>query len=75
MLKGFPRRILTTERLVETLSRILWLPIQHNTVNYPISYYGAFVPNMPTRLYDDPRGKPDEFSFHTLPDSHIATVS
>ncbi|XP_028399186.1 arachidonate 5-lipoxygenase-like isoform X2 [Dendronephthya gigantea] len=74
MLRGFPSRIHTKTDLIQTLSRILWLPIQHNAVNYPIAYYGAFVPNMPTKLYDDPRAKTDEYSFYTLPDRGVATI-
>jgi hypothetical protein len=67
--------LLKKSTLAHILARILWLPIQHNAVNYPIAYYGAFVPNMPTKLYDDPRGKADEYSIYSLPDSRVATVS
>lgn len=57
------------------VKRIVFIAAQHSTVNYPTSYYGAFVPNMSTKLYDDPRVPPKEFGFHTLPQVHVATVS
>ncbi|XP_046839259.1 polyunsaturated fatty acid 5-lipoxygenase-like isoform X2 [Xenia sp. Carnegie-2017] len=73
-LKGFPSMLQSKYELIKTLTRILWLPVQHNAVNYPIAYYGAFVPNMPSKLYDDARSKTNEFSFNTLPNSNVSTV-
>ena len=38
-------------------------------------YYGGFVPNYPSKLYDDPRVPPRQFGFDTLPQVHVAAVS
>lgn len=71
--KGFPATILTKQEVVDIVKRIVFIPIQHHAVNYPVAYYGAFVPNMPTKLYDDPRVPAGEFGFHSLPQANIAT--
>ncbi|XP_046850359.1 polyunsaturated fatty acid 5-lipoxygenase-like isoform X2 [Xenia sp. Carnegie-2017] len=73
MLKKFPSRIETISELIDVVKRIVFIAAQHSTVNYPTSYYGGFVPNMSTKLYDDPRVPPKEFGFHTLPQVHVAT--
>ena len=66
--------IRTIPELIDVITRIVFIPVQHHAVNYPVAYYGAFVPNMPTKLYDDPRVPPQEFGFDRLPQSHVATV-
>ena len=73
--KGFPAKISSKAELVDIVKRIVFIPAQHHAMNYPVAYYGAFVPNMPTKLYDDPRVPPEEFGFHSLPQAHLATVS
>ena len=73
-IKGFPSNIETKEQLKDVLARIIFTPLQHHTVNYPVAYYGGFVPNMPAKLYDDPRAPKDVFSFHSLPQTQVATV-
>ena len=73
-MKEFPSRITSKRKLVDVLTRIVFLPVQHHAVNYPIAYYGAFIPSMPGKLYDDPRAPGDEFNIHRLPQSHYATV-
>jgi hypothetical protein len=52
----------------------VFIPVQHHAVNYPVAYYGAFVPNLPSKLYDDPRVPHQEFGFDRLPQAHVATV-
>ncbi|CAB4035219.1 arachidonate 5-lipoxygenase-like [Paramuricea clavata] len=68
--KGFPSTITTHEQLVDIVKRILFIPIQHSAINYPVSYYGAYTPNMPTKLY-----YPDtqDFSIHNLPIYNIVS--
>ena len=43
-------------------------------VAYPVEYYGGFVPNMPAKLYDDPRVPAGESGVYSLPESHVASV-
>ncbi|CAB4039379.1 arachidonate 5-lipoxygenase-like, partial [Paramuricea clavata] len=68
--KDFPWAITTHEQLVDIVKRILFIPIQHSAINYPVSYYGASTANMPTKLY-----YPDtqDFSIHNLPIYNIAS--
>ena len=56
------------------LRRIVFIVIQHHAVNYPVAYYGAFIPNQASKLYDDPRVPPQEYGLATLPRAHVATV-
>ncbi|CAB4030239.1 arachidonate 5-lipoxygenase-like [Paramuricea clavata] len=72
LFKGFPVKIETRSHLIDVVRRIVFIPIQHHAVNYPVAYYGAFVPNLPTKLYDDPRVPPREFGFDSLPQVHVA---
>ena len=51
---GFPAKLESREQLAGIIKAIVWLVIQHAAVNYPISAYGGFTPNMPTKLYEDP---------------------
>ena len=74
-LKGFPTKILTRSQLIDVLKRIVFIPVQHHSVNYPVVYYAGFVPNQPSKLYDDPRVPPRQFGFDTLPQAHVAAVS
>jgi hypothetical protein len=39
-----------------------------------VAYYGGFVPNLPSKLYDDPRVPHQEFGFDSLPQYHVAAV-
>ncbi|XP_028401888.1 arachidonate 5-lipoxygenase-like [Dendronephthya gigantea] len=73
MIKEFPVKIQTVAELIDVITRIVFIPIQHHAVNYPVAYYGGFVPNMPSKLYDDPRVPYQEFGFDRLPQSHVAT--
>ena len=64
--------ITTVKQLVDIVKRILFIPIQHSAINYPVSYYGAFTPNMPTKLYDP---NTQDFSISILPEYNIVAVS
>ncbi|CAB4040502.1 arachidonate 5-lipoxygenase-like [Paramuricea clavata] len=72
MLKGFPAKIQTRSQLIDVLKRIVFIPVQHHSVNYPVVYYAGFVPNLPSKLYEDPRVPPQEFGFNSLPQVHVA---
>ena len=64
--------ITTREQLIDVVRRILFIPIHHSAINYPIAYYGAFTPNMPTKLYDP---ETQDFTIDNLPRYNIAVVS
>ena len=58
------------------MSRLIWTAsAQHAAVNYPASLYGAFTPNLPTKLYNDTRVEYDEFSPRRFVNSTGALVS
>jgi hypothetical protein len=73
-MKNFPAEIRSREQLVDILARIIFIPVQHHVVAYPVEYYGGFVPNMPAKLYDDPRVPAGESGVYSLPESHVASV-
>ena len=68
--KGFPHMITSHDELIDIVKRILFIPIQHSAVNYPVSYYGAFTPNMPTKLYDP---NTQDFTIESLPQYNIVS--
>ena len=72
--KGFPSKITTKGQLKDVLARIIFTPLQHHAVNYPVVYYGGFIPNMPTKLYDDPQAPSNDFSVYNLPQTYLASV-
>ena len=75
-LRGFPPEVKTKAELVDIFTRLIWTATaQHTAVNYPIAAYGAFTPNMPTKLYDDDRVAPDVFNPYRLPNGVLAAVS
>ena len=58
------------------LTRFLWhISAHHAAINYPLTDYGAFTLNMPTRLYRDSRVSDDEFSLFNFPNANISAVS
>lgn len=62
--------------LEDIVTRLIWTSTaQHTAVNYPITPYGAFTPNMPTKVYDDDRVAPEVFSPLRLPNSFVSAVS
>lgn len=62
--------------LADIVTRLIWTSTaQHTAVNYPITAYGAFTPNMPTKMYDDDRVAPEVFSPLRLPNGFVSAVS
>ena len=51
------------------------LTIQHAAVNYPLSDYAEYIPNLPTKLYNDTRVKEGEFDVLRLPNRNTSAVS
>eukprot|EP00794_Sanderia_malayensis_P009589 gene9589-10576_t len=61
MVNGLPSKLQTREELADILKEVIWLVVQHASVNYPITAYGIFPPNMPTKLYEDPENRYDNY--------------
>jgi len=75
-LRDFPAAINSKTMLVDIFTRLIWTATaQHTAVNYPISAYGAFTPNMPTKIYDDDRVAPEVFNAYRLPNGLLSAVS
>ena len=75
-IKGLPPRISTKEELCDIVTRIIsQLTIQHAAVNYPLSDYAEYIPNLPTKLYNDTRVKEGEFDVLRLPNRNTSSVS
>ena len=75
-LRGFPASITSKAMLVDIVTRLIWTSTaQHTAVNYPITAYGAFTPNMPTKMYDDDRVAPEVFNPLRLPNAFLSAVS
>ena len=75
-LRGFPRKIETKSELKDIITRLIWTSTaQHTAVNYPIAVYGAYTPNMPTKIYDDDRVPFDVFNPYRLPNGVVSAVS
>ncbi|KAL9951789.1 hypothetical protein ACROYT_G044516 [Oculina patagonica] len=71
-IKDLPRNLSSVDSLVEFLTRFLWqMTGQHAAMNYPFADYGAFTPNMPTKLYQDSRVADDVFSLYNFPNANI----
>ena len=51
------------------------MTIQHTALNYELADYGSYVPDTPTKLYNDTRVKEGEFSVYRLPNRETAAVS
>ena len=51
------------------------LTIQHAAVNYPLSDYAEYIPNLPTKLYNDTRVKEGKFDVLRLPNRKTSSVS
>ncbi|XP_068693446.1 polyunsaturated fatty acid 5-lipoxygenase-like [Montipora foliosa] len=74
-LRGFPRKIETKSELKDIITRLIWTSTaQHTAVNYPIAVYGAYTPNMPTKIYDDDRVPFDVFNPYRLPNGVVSAV-
>ena len=51
------------------------LTIGHAAVNYELSDYAEYIPNLPTKLYNDTRVEEGEFSVYRLPNRFTSAVS
>ena len=75
-IQGFPKSISTRRELCEILSRFLsHVTIYHAAVNYVVVDYGQYIPNQPTKLYNDSTVEMGEFSVYRLPNRLTAAVS
>ena len=75
-IQGFPKSIGTRRELYEILSRFLsHVTIYHAAVNYVVVDYGQYIPNQPTKLYNDSRVEMGEFSVYRLPNRLTTAVS
>ena len=75
-IKGLPAKISTKQELCDIVTRIIsQLTIQHAAVNYPLSDYAEYIPNLPTKLYNDTRVKEGKFDPLRLPNRKTSSVS
>ena len=75
-IQDFPKSIGTKGELCEILSRFLsHVTIYHAAVNYVVVDYGQYIPNQPTKLYNDSRVEVGEFSVYRLPNRLTTAVS
>ena len=75
-IQGFPKSIGSRRELCEILSRFLsHVTIYHAAVNYVVVDYGQYIPNQPTKLYNDSRVEVGEFSVYRLPNRVTTAVS
>lgn len=51
------------------------MTIGHAAVNYELSDYAEYIPNLPTKLYNDTRAEEGEFSVYWLPNRVTSAVS
>jgi len=69
-------RIDSKEELCDIVTRIIsHLTIGHASVNYELSDYAEYIPNLPTKLYNDTRVEEGEFSVYRLPNRVTSAVS
>ncbi|XP_048582836.1 polyunsaturated fatty acid 5-lipoxygenase [Nematostella vectensis] len=72
-IRRFPTSVRSVMQLRSIISRFLWIVVgRHTAVNYPLTDYVLYVPNAPTKLYNDSRAPADRFSLLNLP---LRTVS
>ena len=75
-IQGFPTRIDTKKELCGIVSRIIsHLSVQHAACNYLLADYAQYIPNQPTKLYNDTRVSEGEFSVYRLPNRLTSAVS
>ena len=75
-IEGLPSKFNSKRELCEFLSRLIChVTIQHTALNYELADYGSYVPDTPTKLYNDTRVKEGEFSVYRLPNRETAAVS
>ncbi|XP_015779645.1 PREDICTED: allene oxide synthase-lipoxygenase protein-like [Acropora digitifera] len=74
-IKGLPDSIDTKQELCDLVTRIIsQLTIQHAAVNYPLSDYAQYIPNLPTKLYNDTRVEEGEFDVLRLPNRKTSSI-
>ncbi|CAH3134159.1 unnamed protein product, partial [Pocillopora meandrina] len=74
-IKGLPSKIATKDELCDIVTRIIsQLSVQHAAVNYPLTDYGLYTPNLPTKLYNDTRVKEGEYSVLRLPNRNTSSI-
>ncbi|XP_058945590.2 polyunsaturated fatty acid 5-lipoxygenase isoform X1 [Pocillopora verrucosa] len=73
--KGLPSKIATKDELCDIVTRIIsQLSVQHAAVNYPLTDYGLYTPNLPTKLYNDTRLKEGEYGVQRLPNINTSSI-
>ena len=50
------------------------LSLQNTACNYLLTDYAVYIPNLPTKLYNDTRVKEGEFSVYRLPNRVTSAV-
>ncbi|XP_078378230.1 polyunsaturated fatty acid 5-lipoxygenase-like isoform X2 [Oculina patagonica] len=74
-IQGLPASIDTKKELCDIVSRMIsHLSIQHAAVNYELSDYAEYIPNLPTKLYNDTRVQEGEFSVFRLPNRQTSAL-
>ena len=74
-IQKFPARIDSKEELCDIVTRIIsHLSLQHTASNYLLADYAVYIPNLPTKLYNDTRVKEGEFSVYRLPNRVTSAV-
>ena len=76
-IQKFPARIDSKEELCGVVTRIIsHLSLQHTACNYLLTDYAVYIPNLPTKLYNDTRVKEgaSEFSVYRLPNRVTSAV-
>ena len=63
------------EELCDIVTRIIsHLSLQHTACNFLLADYAVYIPNLPTKLYNDTRVKEGEFSVYRLPNRVTSAV-
>ena len=74
-IEGLPPKLNSKKELREFVSRLIChVTVQHTALNYELADYGSYVPDTPTKLYNDTRVKEGEFSVYRLPNRETAAV-
>lgn len=74
-IKGLPPSVDSKRELCEILSRFIsHLTIYHASVNYVTTDYPEYIPNQPTKLYNDSRVEDGQFSFLRLPNRAASAI-
>ena len=74
-IQKFPARIDSKEELCDIVTRIIsHLSLQHTAANFLLADYAVYIPNLPTKLYNDTRVKEGEFSVYRLPNRVTSAV-